>query len=109
MAKQNADWKKYSIFFRQWMIRDFKKNAGMPMDEWLVKLHELELAVDERGNVQPLMEARTKLQQLNAFYDHLVEAQSGYQKDPVKREEGERAIRGWQVPVRRLLGLIQSA
>jgi NAD(P)-dependent dehydrogenase (short-subunit alcohol dehydrogenase family) len=108
LVKQNADWKRYSIFFRQWMVRDFKKNAGMPMDAWLVKLKELESAVEKQGNIQPLIEARARLQQLDAFYDHLIDSQRGYQKDLAKRDEGERAIRGWQEPVRRLLSLIQS-
>jgi NAD(P)-dependent dehydrogenase (short-subunit alcohol dehydrogenase family) len=109
LAEQNADWKRMPIFFRQWMIRDFKKNAGMPMNEWLARLQGLELAVKNSGSAEPLTAARLKLQQLNAFYDHLVDAQRGYQKDPVKREEGEKAIKEWQEPVSHLLELMNES
>ena len=106
LVKQDANWKRMSIFFRQWMFRDFKKNAGMPLDEWLGELQRLARAVEEGRSAEPLVLARAKLQQLDRFYDHLVEAQKGYQKDPAKREEGEKAIREWQEPVKRLLALI---
>jgi len=106
LVQQDANWKRMSIFFRQWMFRDFKKNAGMPVDEWLAELQKLARAVEEGRTAEPLIAARPKLQQLDRFYDHLVEAQKGYQKDPVKREEGEKAIREWQEPVKRLLVLI---
>jgi NAD(P)-dependent dehydrogenase (short-subunit alcohol dehydrogenase family) len=109
LLKQQANWKAMSMFFRQWMIRDFKKNAGMSLDEWLSKLQEIEQAVTSGKSSQPLIGFRPKLQQLFAFYDHLIEQQKGYQKDPVKREEGEKAIREWQEPVKRLLGLLDSS
>jgi len=108
LASQNADWKKYSVFFRQWMFRDFKKNAGMPMDEWLGELERVEKGI-QGGKTDAIIAAKPKLEQLCAFYDHLVEAQRGYQKDPAKLEEGLVAIRGWQDPVKRLLNLLSTS
>jgi hypothetical protein len=72
-------------------------------------LRELELAVKNSGNTDPLIAARPRLQQLCAFYDHLVDAQKGYQKDPAKREEGEKAIKEWQTPVKHLLDLVSGS
>ncbi len=38
LQEQSDDWKKRSLFERQWVIRDFRKTAGMSVDEWLEAL-----------------------------------------------------------------------
>jgi hypothetical protein len=38
LQEQSDGWKHRSLFERQWVIRDFKKTAGMPVEEWLLVL-----------------------------------------------------------------------
>ena len=42
LKAQSTGWKTRSLFERQWVIRDFKKTAGMPVEEWLSTLERLE-------------------------------------------------------------------
>jgi hypothetical protein len=42
LKEQSDDWKRRSLFERQWVIRDFRKTAGMPVEEWLETLRQLE-------------------------------------------------------------------
>jgi hypothetical protein len=109
LEKLNATWHGYSIFFRQWLYRDFKKNAGMSMDDWLRKLQTLEKNLQERKDANVALSSLPDIRTLDAFFDHLVEAQKGYQKDPAKLEEGLQAIREWQKPVKHLVEALEGA
>ena len=42
LEEQAQGWQQRSIFERQWMLRDFKKNAGMPVEQWLAALKQVE-------------------------------------------------------------------
>ena len=53
LKEQSEGWKSRSLFERQWVIRDFKKTAGMPVEEWLSTLERLEGKSAWRGRYQP--------------------------------------------------------
>jgi NAD(P)-dependent dehydrogenase (short-subunit alcohol dehydrogenase family) len=108
LERQNSDWKKYSVFFRRWMFRDFKKNAGMAIDQWLDRLERCEASLEREGNAEPMMSALPDLRKMKAFYDHLADSQKGYQKDPVKQQEGLKAIEQWQEPVKHLVEILEN-
>ncbi len=77
LKEQSDDWKHRSIFERQWVIRDFKKTAGMPVEGWLEALAHLERDLQGSGPI-----AQPPLEQLAGYYGHLAELAKGYEKDP---------------------------
>jgi uncharacterized protein YaaN involved in tellurite resistance len=100
LREQSQDWKSRSLFERQWVIRDFKKTAGMPVEEWLVTLEHLKKGLAEDGNV-----TRPPLEKLAGYYEHLADLAKGYEKDRAKLEENLRHVYKWRDEV---LGLQQS-
>jgi NAD(P)-dependent dehydrogenase (short-subunit alcohol dehydrogenase family) len=103
--KEQADgWKQRSLFERQWVIRDFRKTAGMPVEEWLTTLQQLEGNL-QRGVVSQPVPPLTKLA---AYYNHLAELAKGYEKDPAKLEESLRHVYRWRDEVNELVRLIEE-
>jgi NAD(P)-dependent dehydrogenase (short-subunit alcohol dehydrogenase family) len=97
LKEQSDDWKQRSIFERQWVIRDFKKTAGMPIEAWLEVLALLEERLQGNGPiVQP------PLEKLAGYYNHLAELAKGYEKDPSKLEESLRHVYAWKNEVEQL-------
>ena len=99
LKEQSDDWRRRSLFERQWVIRDFRKTAGMPVEEWLEMLRQLEENLRQRGIVSrpPL-----PLAKLAGYYDHLAELAKGYEKDPAKLEENLRHVYRWRDEVKAL-------
>lgn len=99
--KEQADgWKSRSMFERQWVIRDFRKTAGMPVEEWLETLRQLE------ENLQRGMTSHPPLEKLAGYYNHLAELAKGYEKDPVKLDENLRHVYRWRDEVTALEKII---
>jgi NAD(P)-dependent dehydrogenase (short-subunit alcohol dehydrogenase family) len=99
--KEQADgWKSRSIFERQWVIRDFRKTAGMPVEVWLEKLRQLEVDLQRGMNSHP------PLEKLAGYYNHLAELAKGYEKDPVKLDENLRHVYRWRDEVTALEKII---
>ena len=42
LQEQAEGWRARPLFERQWMLRDFRKEAGLPVEEWLEGLARLE-------------------------------------------------------------------
>jgi NAD(P)-dependent dehydrogenase (short-subunit alcohol dehydrogenase family) len=91
LQEQSDGWKQRSLFERQWVIRDFKKTAGMSADEWLDALRRLQTSLEAAG---PL--ALPPLGKLAGYYHHLAEMAKGYEKDAVKLEENLKYVYGWR-------------
>ncbi len=101
LQEQADGWKTRSLFERQWVIRDFKKTAGMPVEEWLTSLKQLnDILHGEDGLVH------LPLEKLAGYYDHLAELAKGYEKDKVKLEENLRHVYRWRDEVQELLKLL---
>ncbi len=90
LKEQSDGWKSRSLFERQWVIRDFKKTAGMSAEEWLETLRQLE--EDLRRGIS----SRPPLEKLAGYYDHLAELAKGYEKDSAKLEENLRHVYRWR-------------
>lgn len=86
LAAQLEGWKSRSFFERQWMLREFKQRAGVPVERMLEDL--------QRGTVK-----RSSLEKLSAFYGHMGELAAGYVKEPAEREEQARIVAGWKSEV----------
>jgi len=98
LKEQSDDWKRRSLFERQWVIRDFRKTAGMPVEEWLETLRQLDENL-QRGvsSHQP-----PPLAKLAGYYEHLAELAKGYEKNPAKLEKSLRHVYGWRDEVEEL-------
>jgi hypothetical protein len=97
LKEQSDGWKSRSLFERQWVIRDFKKTAGMPVEEWLSCLERLQESLRGEGAILSL-----PLDKLSGYYEHLAELAKGYEKDAAKLEENLRHVYGWWDEVTRL-------
>jgi len=106
LEEQAQGWQQRSIFERQWMLRDFKKNAGMPVEQWLDALKQLEqhLAAGDQSSV----EAAPPLDRLAGFYGHMGELAKGYEKDQTKLAEALGHIDRWIAEVNRLRAALGS-
>jgi NAD(P)-dependent dehydrogenase (short-subunit alcohol dehydrogenase family) len=98
LKEQSIGWKERSLFERQWMLRDFRKNAGMPVEQWLEKLkHALNLL--EQGNLLEAHAMNLPFERLSGYYAHLAELAKGYEKDKQKLEQNLRYIHAWKAEV----------
>jgi NAD(P)-dependent dehydrogenase (short-subunit alcohol dehydrogenase family) len=100
LEEQARGWQQRSIFERQWMQRDFKKNAGMPVEQWLAALAQLErqLAAGDQTGVKDM----PPLERLAGFYAHMGALAKGYEKDQAKLAEALRHIDSWIAEVNQL-------
>lgn len=94
LKEQSQGWSKRSLFERQWMLRDFKKNAGMPVEQWLKALAGLETAL-EVEDWDDIHEQNVPIDALARYYIHLMSLARGYEKDPAKLEVQMRTMQGW--------------
>ena len=101
LEQQAAGWRERSFFERQWMVRDFKQRAGMPVERWLESLIRLEEGL--LGPAGPVAASDIPpLGKLAAFYGHMADLARGYVKDPAEREAQVAIVSGWQAEVERL-------
>jgi len=105
LEEQVQGWQQRSIFERQWMLRDFKKNAGMPVEQWLDALSQLERHLESGDKTNTTMPS---LDRLAGFYMHLGDLAKGYEKDPAKLAESMTHINRWVTEVKQLLEVLRS-
>jgi NAD(P)-dependent dehydrogenase (short-subunit alcohol dehydrogenase family) len=91
LKEQSEGWKHRSIFERQWVIRDFRKTAGMSAEEWLSTLETLGRGLQGEGEI-----VVPELAKLANYYNHLAELAKGYEKNAAKLEENLRHVYGWR-------------
>lgn len=97
LKEQSEGWKSRSLFERQWVIRDFKKTAGMPVEEWLLSLEGLNKSLSGDGAITSL-----PLEKLTGYYEHLADLAKGYEKDAAKLEENLKHVYHWRDEVKEL-------
>jgi NAD(P)-dependent dehydrogenase (short-subunit alcohol dehydrogenase family) len=105
LAQESESWQQRSVFERQWLIRAFKKQAGMSTGQWLELLDRLELAAQAQDG-GALATMSLPLNRLASYYGHLYAAADGYVKDPAQREEQLGIVRGWQKEVEDLASIL---
>jgi hypothetical protein len=99
---QSAGWKTRSLFERQWVIRDFKKTTGMPVEEWILTLQRLAESLCGEGAIP-----HPPLEKLAGYYEHLAELAKGYEKDSAKLEENLRHVYAWRDEVKALEQILE--
>ncbi len=95
LREQSEGWQARPLFERQWTIRDFRKEAGMPAEDWLEALEKLENALAAR-DARAVSRLGIPLDRLAGYYRHLADLAMGYFKDSAKREEYVGIVRGWE-------------
>jgi NAD(P)-dependent dehydrogenase (short-subunit alcohol dehydrogenase family) len=95
LKEQSEGWAERSLFERHWMFRDFKKNAGMPVEQWLETLRRVERVLDDPDR-SALMRLDPPIYRLVSYYHHLQDLARGYVQDQVKLEEQLRIIQMWR-------------
>jgi len=101
LAEQSSGWRQRPLFERQWVLRDFKKYAGMPVEEWLDTLAKLESRL-EQNDISGLTSSPIPLDKLSGYYAHLEKVAAGYIKDAQERETNTRIVHSWQEAVDKL-------
>ncbi len=102
LKEQSDGWKQRSLFERQWVLRDFRKTAGMPVEEWLETLSQLE------GNLKRGVISHPPLEKLAGYYDHLADLAKGYEKNPDKLEENLSHVYRWRDEVNELTRILEN-
>lgn len=90
LLEQSEGWKQRSLFERQWVIRDFKKCTGEPVENILAWLKEKQSA--QTGFSKMDIE---KVQKLSSYYKHLADLAKGYEKDKQKLADSLAHIQSW--------------
>ncbi len=91
LQEQYDGWKQRSLFERQWVIRDFRKTAGMSAEEWLGELDRLETSLQSDGEI-----LCPPLEKLTGYYNHLAELAKGYEKNAEKLQENLKHVYRWR-------------
>ena len=104
LKEQSHGWKSRSLFERQWVIRDFRKTAGMPVEEWLETLRQLKENLQHGVISHPPL----SLAKLASYYEHLAELAKGYEKNAAKLEENLKHVYCWRDEVNELAKLIEA-
>lgn len=105
LREQADGWQKRPLFERQWTVRDFRKEAGMPVEEWLEGLDKMEAALAAR-DADALAGLRLSIDRLAGYYGHLAKLAADYYKDPAKRDEYVGIVLGWQREAEELAGAL---
>ncbi len=105
LANEYEGWKKRPLFERQWMLRDFKQNAGLPVDQALEALDGLAAGL-EQGDAAGIEKQRGIPGKIAGYYRHYLALAQGSIKDPDKLREYQGIIQGWQSTAARLAELL---
>jgi NAD(P)-dependent dehydrogenase (short-subunit alcohol dehydrogenase family) len=108
ITEQSEGWKERPLFERQWMFRDFKKNAGMSVERWLESLAQLEHVLSSNQGSDARV-ANLPLNKLSEYYTHMKDLAAGYEKDAKKLEEHHRIIDSWKNEVDALISILSSS
>jgi len=102
LREQSDDWKRRTLFERQWVIRDFKKTTGMSVEGWLDALARMGICLKGAGDI-----TIPPLSMLAGYYNHLAELAKGYEKNTAKLEENLHHIYSWRDEVVELENLLK--
>ena len=98
-------WLKRSIFERQWMLRDFKQHAGLPVEEVLANLTDLQTRLD-KNETTGLKKYAAAAQKVDTYFQHYQVLTQGAIKDPAKAKELVAVMQGWRESAQKLALLL---
>ena len=105
LAREYEGWLKRSLFERQWMLRDFKQNAGMPVEEVINGLEALQTCLEAKETTG-LGKFVSLPGRVERYYEHYQALAKGALKDPEKAREWIAMMDGWRESVQKLKKLL---
>jgi NAD(P)-dependent dehydrogenase (short-subunit alcohol dehydrogenase family) len=104
--EQYAGWLERNIFERQWVLRDFKKTAGMSADEMRNEMQHISEAVGQ-NDLSIVTGSMNLFLGLKKYYEHQYKLLQGYEKNPQKLKENSEIIDSWIHDLDQILAEIQ--
>jgi NAD(P)-dependent dehydrogenase (short-subunit alcohol dehydrogenase family) len=105
LAEQADGWKKRPVFERNWAVKDFRKYAGMPVEQWIDTLDRLGACL-AAPDFNSAASVDAPLDKLVAYFQHTQDMYRGYEKNPEKLKEYLPVIQGWQQDTLDLVSLL---
>jgi NAD(P)-dependent dehydrogenase (short-subunit alcohol dehydrogenase family) len=106
IREQAEGWKERPLFERQWMFRNFKKTAGLSVEQWLELLAKLEQLLEQENQAEAVA-LRIPAHKLTQFYANMQQLARGYIRDPAELEKNLAIVRGWQEEAAELAALLE--
>jgi NAD(P)-dependent dehydrogenase (short-subunit alcohol dehydrogenase family) len=107
LVEQTGGWKSRSVFEQQWLIRTFKKHAGMTVEAWLATLDRLEQAAASHSS-EALAAVNAPMKALADYHGFMYETGKGFIKDPLEREKNLVIVQGWQADAEELSRVLKK-
>jgi NAD(P)-dependent dehydrogenase (short-subunit alcohol dehydrogenase family) len=100
-------WQDFNMFQRQWLLRTFRKDAGMNAEQWLQALQRLEekAVVKDSSGVAAL---NLPVEGLIKYYRGLYGRAQSFVKDPVEREKQLSIVKTWQTEAEQLFETLKK-
>jgi NAD(P)-dependent dehydrogenase (short-subunit alcohol dehydrogenase family) len=104
--EQYDGWLKRNVFERQWILRDFKKTVGMPVDD-MKKKTELMSYDLQQNDLWRLRVFKSDLKRLKTYYERQYMLLQGYEKNPQKLRENSDIIISWLHDIESVLNVLE--
>ena len=90
------------MFFRQFVLNDFKKQTGMPAEAFKRKLASL-YAGAQAGQWGDVTASKDMFVKLQGLYAHQRDLLQSFEKDPQQLQSDTALMNGWIEDLRRLI------
>ncbi|MCK4241107.1 MAG: SDR family NAD(P)-dependent oxidoreductase, partial [Candidatus Atribacteria bacterium] len=94
LREQSEGWKQRPIFERQWVLRDFRKNTGASVEQFLEVFKKLEHSLINNEFSSDILK-KLQINKLSKYYEHQIDLLKGYEKDQEKLKKNMEIIKGW--------------
>ena len=94
LREQSEGWKQRPIFERQWVLRDFRKNTGASVEQFLEVFKKLEHSLINNEFSSDILK-KLQINKLSKYYEHQIDLLKGYEKDQEKLKKNTDIIKGW--------------
>jgi NAD(P)-dependent dehydrogenase (short-subunit alcohol dehydrogenase family) len=105
LAEQSDDWKKRPLFERKWVINDFNRNTGIPVEKWLAQLDKLCQCLESHGPVTADI-LEIPLEKIASYWKHQADLARGYTKNPDELKKQLEILGEWEKTTEKLAELI---
>jgi hypothetical protein len=99
-TEQSNDWSKRNMAVKQWLLRDFKKNTDMTVEEMQTTLNNLGSKLEQHGLTTQFIKP---LNLLAGYYEHQLNELKGLHKITHRQGENIEMISAWIKEVKDLV------
>jgi hypothetical protein len=99
-TEQSNDWSKRNMAVKQWLLRDFKKNTDMTVEEMQTTLNNLGSRLEQHGSTTQFIKP---LNLLAGYYEHQLNELKGLHKITHRQGENIEMISAWIKEVKDLV------